>query len=57
VLETLQKPIKLNKQAQEVKLPFALLTNGGGILEDQRAKFLNNIVWGESNPEQGIRGD
>jgi hypothetical protein len=28
-------------------LPFALLTNGGGILEHKRAEYVNQIVWGE----------
>jgi len=36
---------------QQSKLPFALLTNGGGVLEGERAKYINNIVYGS---EEGL---
>jgi ribonucleotide monophosphatase NagD (HAD superfamily) len=34
------------RYGQRVLLPFALLTNGGGILEKARAKVINRIVFG-----------
>jgi len=38
------KPIKL--KGEQTMLPFACLTNGGGTLENDRAHYLNKIVFG-----------
>lgn len=36
-------------EGRQVKLPFSLLTNGGGQLESVRADLVNEIVFGETN--------
>ena len=37
-----------------MQLPFALLTNGGGILESKRAEYVNNIVFGGQPLDQQV---
>ena len=34
----------LNNTVNGVKVPFALLTNGGGIPEDERAEHINEVI-------------
>lgn len=39
----------LNPLKDGTKIPFSLLTNGGGIPENERALYINKVVFGQNS--------